>query len=686
MVSPMLPDLPSSGFGLATPKSTQPSRFAGKVRTRDEAEMDLDVIEPPSSPGKRLKVAFDPEVQVQVISGWEKGIELVREEVRRAIARHTTGDSLAFDRLKEIFTKKVDEADAPSPSTMSNYIIALMGNVSRLNKACNGLVHVVLETDWLERDGQFVAIYVKFLGNLVSAQGSYVRTVLNMLLRNLVFASASSHSKTSESRPLQRYARAHVAIKYLLRLIPSASNTLASLLPSIFPDSTATKSEHADFVRNLLRLVGYAPELKSDVLAIITERLVKIDVQVQNDLEYFEDEESEDLVTAAVRSKSEAVLGLEGDDADSDTESISSDESVDEETRRLQEVKANVQKMDIIMELLFEYYAPSFETPTSIECHDDFDLLLNHFSRIILPTYRSRHTQFLLFHFAQTSPLLIDAFAGTCIHLAFDHGRSAIAKQSAAAYLASFVARGSRVPGQVVHDVFDLIGAQLDSVRRDQEQLCRGPDLRRYGTFYAMVQALLYIFCFRWRDLLLDAEDYLEDEDPTSFDGRDLTWAPGVKDILTRTIYSKLNPLKICSPSIVNEFARIAHHLRFIYIFPLLETNKRLRLSASSTSITSQARSTTAASSAYSIPERETALSARKDEAHQQLDAYFPFDPYQLPVSKRWIEGDYVEWRGIPGLDQAEKDSSEDDSEGEEEGLDDGMDAAEDIETDVDSD
>lgn len=50
------------------------------------------------------------------------------------------------------------------------------------------------------------------------------------------------------------------------------------------------------------------------------------------------------------------------------------------------------------------------------------------------------------------------------------------------------------------------------------------------------------------------------------------------------------------------------------------------------------------------------------EEENQHLDEYFPFDPYHLPKSKRWIEGDYREWTGIPGLDNekaAESDSGE---------------------------
>jgi RNA polymerase I-specific transcription initiation factor RRN3 len=167
-----------------------------------------------------------------------------------------------------------------------------------------------------------------------------------------------------------------------------------------------------------------------------------------------------------------------------------------------------------------------------------------------------------------------------------------------------------------------------------------------------MTQALLYIFCFRWRDLI-ESSDILEDDDPLAFIGQSVTWAPGMKDTLYRTIYSKLNPLKICSPPIVAEFAKIARHLGVMEVAPLIETNKRIRLSQFSASQANGAL-------------RDSG-NGGNDESWHQLDAYFPFDPYQLPVSKRWIEGDYVQWKGIPGLNQEDEDEDTEEEDDEEE-------------------
>jgi RNA polymerase I-specific transcription initiation factor RRN3 len=388
-------------------------------------------------------------------------------------------------------------------------------------------------------------------------------------------------------------------------------------------------------------------------------------VQVQVDLEDLAEDVGEGLVQSIPDLKthlSDEIDGEDGSDEDSDD---SEDEEFDPDAQRAKDITNNVEKMDIILDMLFSYYDPIF-SGTSDQARDSaLDILLTQFTTIILPTYRSRHTQFLLFHFAQTSPALIDIFVGACIRFAFDKTRPAIMRQSAAAYVASFVARGIHVPSSIVRDVFDYIGSQLATYRAEYEPTCRGPDRRRYSNYYSLFQALLCIFCFRWRDLEAAPWEAADNDDIPLLDDlpHDHVWIPGIKETLSQNIFSKLNPLKVCSPAIVSEFAKIANHLGIIYVFHLLETNKRLRLSQFSSSLNLD--------SAYSLPERETALSGRAEESFQQLDEYFPFDPCHLPRSKRWIDGDYRVWQGIPGLHDEEEEvgDSEDDEEGEEPGT-----------------
>lgn len=200
--------------------------------------------------------------------------------------------------------------------------------------------------------------------------------------------------------------------------------------------------------------------------------------------------------------------------------------------------------------------------------------------------------------------------------------------------------------------------------------------------YYAVAQAILYIFCFRWRDLANGAASPESDdadlrEDDVLAEGRELAWYPGIKATMHRNIYSALNPLKVCSPAIVSEFAKIAHHLRFMYVFPKLETNKRVRLGNIAAFYPTGSMS--------EIGRRETAFDRKTGEAHLQLEAYFPFDPYHLPNSKRWIEGDYNEWKLPAGMRVDEEEEDEDDDD-EDEDDDDEQDNGSDDESDGSND
>ncbi|RDW85048.1 hypothetical protein BP6252_02638 [Coleophoma cylindrospora] len=641
-------------------KPTKPllrrSTLSGTVRKADDADLDADLLSVPPSPSKRARVTFNPHVEEKVMQG--RSVEQIKAEVRRAIDGHTKGDSEEYDILKEVFSSQQRGQDTTRETgneEIRKYVHALTNYVSLLGKSCSGLVKAVLDCDWLGRDESFLKAYVQFLGSLASAQGTYVPLVLSKLVDffpGVRMSSGRLPGYPDVSR-VQLTQRVHYAMKYVLRLIPSASATLSPILDRQFPFADETKKAHISYIENLVRVIEYAPELKSDIFSLITDRLVKIDVQMQTDLDDIEDEVAATIVQAiSMQPPSGNIHEADEDSEESDDDMVTSDDESHDDAKRIKEVQDNVEKMDAILDLLFSLYEPYFSDPNSIEAATMFDSLLGHFQTIILPTYHSRHTQFLLFHFAQKAEYLVDSFAGTCVKLAFEDNRPAVLRQASAAYLASFVARGAHVQPSVVRVVFDTIGSNLDMLRAENELTCRGPDLRRFGTFYAMTQALLYIFCFRWRDLITSA-DVFEDEDPTAFLSQELTWVPGIKEMLMRVIYSNMNPLKVCSPPIVAEFAKIAHHLRFMYVYPLLETNKRIRLSQFSSGVANGAL-------------RETGSGVNRESWHQ-LDAYFPFDPYQLPVSKRWVEDDYVPWKGIPGLDQDEDDDDSADEEDEEE-------------------
>lgn len=202
--SRMLGSSPMPSSILKTSKPFLPSTPGTVASKRKMMDIDMSSSPPSSaasdasgdapSPKKRPRVQFsEPDVEMRV-DGGEKSAAVIREEVRRAIQRHLSGtDSEAYDRVKEIFSADPRRTDddgslpdgVPSHATLKHHLMGLLANVASLDRSCSGLVHAVLGSQWLGRDEPYVKLFIRFLGNLAAAQGSYLGSVLKMLVNYL---------------------------------------------------------------------------------------------------------------------------------------------------------------------------------------------------------------------------------------------------------------------------------------------------------------------------------------------------------------------------------------------------------------------------------------------------------------------------------------------------------------------
>jgi RNA polymerase I-specific transcription initiation factor RRN3 len=646
----------------ARPLGTMAPSAGGSLK-RKQTEHSSDAENVTAVQLKRRRVTFDPDVDVRILSEHnEKSLELVGEEVRRAIEKHAAGEKAAYDGLKALFKDVPTSSSAPLSRLLQKYVIALSNHTPQLDHDCKGLVHAVLDCSWIARNEDFVRSYRSFLRSLLSVQTGYMSTVLQMLV-DMFLNSPSINARQQDDPPIQRVrlqARIHETLAIILRYNSMASSFLGSFISSSFPFSDDDAKTHVEYIRNIYKVTEYAPEIRGEILALVMDKLCKIDVQMQVDLDDIDDDLEERLVGDALRNE-------EDDDDASDDGSVSSEESLEPEEQRLKEVKDMMLKLDSVMDVQFSYYDSVFEKGDLMENDRTFQTLLAQFQSIVIPTYRSRHTQFVLFHFSQMSRDFIERFVAACSHLAIDSSRPPLLRASACAYLASYIARGAHVPGFVVRDVFDLLCSQLERLRALHEPKCTGPDLRRYGTYYAIVQALLYAFCFRWRDLIVTSDGTPPSDADIIYHEGEFQWHGSTHEIIRRNLFCRLNPLRICAPNIVTQFARMATHLKFTYVDSKIETNKRVRLSRS-------------LASAYlnGIGGRETALTGKKGEEAFLMDAYFPFDPYVLPRSKRWVDQDYVQWRPVPGM-PVEKDDDDDEEDDDEDGEEDSTEELDDV-------
>lgn len=581
---------------------------------------------------------------------------VVREEVRRAIQRHQIGEDSAFAKIQHIFAIPKDGETAPSNQAVRIYLQALLANVSLLNKNCNTLVNAVLLSEWVGRGDAFFQLYTKFLSNLAASQGGYLSKILQMLVDLL---GLQKTRRVPDCRPVRQpriHQRVLQTLRYITQLIPVASGSLAEAIKRRLSFDFAKHEERLTFIKNFMDLVEFIPELSTDILNGIMAELVKLDVSIQAEMD--DDEDAEDVILHHISSSQTLVAAasqqlpgtpLRSDEEDYDSTSSESDveeEDLPEAEVRRRKLKADIKQVDLIMDMLFQYY--SRQSAKSSEA--TMNQLLSQFHNIILPTYRSRHTQFLIFHFAQTSPIFVDQFVTSCIEKLLDRHQSQYARHAAAAYFSGFVGRAVNVSPTVVTDCIELLCDQLTDLRKQHEPMCRGPNLKRYGDFYATFQAILYIFCFRWRDLASAHEDDdsdFEDDRPETF-----YFSDKLREALSAAIFSPLNPLRVCTPVIVEQFAKLSHALDFMFLHSKIASNRHVRLHVQHERSISQLD--------INGPDGESGLVGDNGV----MEGYFPYDPYELPVSRHWVEQEYVSWKGIPGEKIVEDSEDEDEEDG----------------------
>ena len=95
----------------------------------------------------------------------------------------------------------------------------------------------------------------------------------------------------------------------------------------------------------------------------------------------------------------------------------------------------------------------------------------------------------------------------------------------------------------------------------------------------------------------------------------------------------------------------MAQSTGFIYCYTILENNRRLDPHGLNTSTPPKPSST------HLTPSSQRPILLR-DAADADLNTFFPFDPYKLPVSYSYIQGVYREWASV-ALDEEEEEEQE---------------------------
>ncbi|KAI9481401.1 MAG: RNA polymerase I-specific transcription initiation factor RRN3 [Benjaminiella poitrasii] len=504
-----------------------------------------------------------------------------------------------------------------------------------------------------------------FLENLVSAHAFYVVPIFNSLVQGFRYRN-SLPQNTSITRT-KSYERYHEALQCILQLIPTGSNSLFVSLVRYMPHKRFNSADQAAYVKNILSVSEYVPVLRKQILGLVIDQMVQIDAQIQIEL----DEMNEDVEFDVYNLNfDEDYDSEESDSGDEDDENISDSESIDSEASdngkeerndSIQEIKYMVRKLDAMMNLTFQYFAKCATTASQDVQSEIFYALVDIFDRAVLKTLKSRYTQFLLFYFCSLNVnIYSDYFLEHLIQHIVDPLKPNVTRVAASAYISSYVARGKFLEPNTIQRVVLTLSSWCESYVNQYEHQVQSLDCKKHDVFYAVVQAIMYIFCFRWRDLVLDKneldmEEDLEEEEiseehrrlthPEAGFGSGVshTWCVGLRN-LPRLVMSRFNPLKLCASSVVRQFAKLARNAHFMYVYPILEKNRDIF-----------------------VPGLENA------NILQTVQTFFPFDPYRLEGSRVFVDNIYFEWIADDEDDSDEEDSDEEEDDTEDDDVTSGM-------------
>jgi RNA polymerase I-specific transcription initiation factor RRN3 len=629
--------------GIAPPKS------ALKRRSDD------DPRESTEHPAKRPKVSFvEPISLPSPPAVEERPLNLVREEIRRAFSRRARNEPSEYSALirRIQYDPKKSVEDQLSPVGLQRHVVALTNLAFDMGRTSVDLLEALLDSGWIAMDDDVIFDFRRFLGILIATHGNYASVVLRWLIQRfttpLVETKQAEEDNEDQITEYQFVAndpeiivtRTHQVISHVLSYAPTSLGTLSELLEEGFPYYTADSKTHVDYVNNLLRVREYCPAQEAGLLQLIIEKLVAIDVQIVANT----DELDDDLLDEIMDSLYASDEPLEEEDSTEDAQERLA-RSVAKAA--LEKMKDSMRKLDAMMDIVFQHYdaiCSSSEEPDIATV----DQLVSVFSRNILASHNSRHVQYLYFRLSQKISQFYDRWARALLNIAIDINQSGPIRVAAISYIGSFVARGSQVSDAQVRAVFKIFRQKLDELLTKYAENSRGPDPDRYRFYYSLFQASMYVFCFRWRAFIREDPEYDEDGTGVLDDLQSRRWDEDARAMFTRHIHSVINPLKACSPIVVDMFAKVAQSLDFLFIYSRIETNKRVRLCRAITS---------------GSVGREGSLSYKISEKDLQLESHFAFEPYLLPKSRVWVEDLYTLFEAVapPGM---QDDDSEDDSDG----------------------
>ncbi|KAF5273907.1 hypothetical protein FQA39_LY01022 [Lamprigera yunnana] len=453
--------------------------------------------------------------------------------------------------------------------------------ISLLNHDLRLFVEVILLIKWVSYSDAVVSEYQSFIINLLSAHNYHAKFAIDTLISN--FLSAPEAPDWPDGVPqieeLKRSINVHCVINSLLNIIPMCQDILLQSLIAHYPYFKKSSHTHEVYLYNLLCILDYRPQLRPDIFHLIFSKLVLLDVNApRKDIE-----KCENVVD-------DTIFEIEDKNFHCD---------------KMKHPVAHT--LDICLFKILNHFMMLTQESGEFNLEKTKKLyheVLSVFDQVILPTYNIHHVPFIMFFLCSLKTSISEAFLNFLWRKVCNPNVASIHRHTAISYIASLIARGSFIPLYMIKGTLQQIAEWIHLyILTQDEHGCINSDIRIHIVFYSVCQAFFYIIAFRHKDLVNKKKDIIFLESLN----------------LSKIVTCSLNPLHVCQPEIVQNFASVTRTHQLAYCYAIIEHNSRNTLPT------------------IYQDEKGTVMIL-----NNTLDSFFPFDPFILKKSKEIIEPFYM--------------------------------------------
>ncbi|KAJ8498735.1 hypothetical protein OPV22_009287 [Ensete ventricosum] len=432
---------------------------------------------------------------------------------------------------------------------------------------------------------------LELITTLAAVPDKFLDACLHMLVVNFLPPRRLRES-ISQSRWLTRKKEIHnelrMALHYITVIIPLAPVKLRNVIDKRMPRYTDPKDVIVLFVECMLGLDNddVGEFLGSTLLAKVVDLLTDLDVNIT-----WEDVLQEE--------HNKGIFEMELEDWDDDMDNVAKAGTKLPMENGVLKGNAYADKLDGLMVIVCEHLKLRADSGHLLNV---FETLSEIFRIAVLKLHKSKFAQFLMFYACSLDPDICGLkFAVLLTDIFVSEHEDPDSRMKAVSYLASYLARAKFISSSLVTSILKRLVDWCFEYCQYQDSQEKKINPQAHRVFYSGCQAVMYILCFRMRTIL---------------DVSHLRQLLCHMPLISILCHPNLDPLKVCLPSIVQEFLRQAKAGRLFKIStPYLYYDNSLESEFSK---------------AFGGIER--------------LDMFFPFDPYLLKDSDRFMRPNFEFW------------------------------------------